>query len=70
MPGEAISVTLSRPSAVAAMPIARPSCTPGLRSGGTSEPQERTMVRALARKPATSRPMAAAGTSPKAESTE
>ena len=69
MAGEAITVTLSRPFNAAA-PMAVPSSTPGFTAGGTAGPQERTMIRARSRPSFTSRPMAAAGTRPKAESTE
>ena len=70
MPGDAMKVTLSRPAWSAAAPMAVPSSTPGFWAGGTAGPQERTMIRAVSRNAFTSMPEAAAGTRPKAESTE
>ena len=70
MPGEAMIVILSRPNSLAATPMAAPRRTPGLAAGGTAGPQERTIMRALSRNSRISTPAAAAGTRPKAESTE
>ena len=62
-------VTLSRPLR-ASVPMMAPSTTPGFSAGGALAQQERTIAVVASRNLGTSRPMAAAGTMPKSESTE
>ena len=69
MPGEATIVTLSRP-AFAAAPSSTPSCTPGFAEGGVPALHAVTICAAPRRNCLTSSPIAAAGTSPKLDSTE
>ncbi len=69
MPGEAMIVTLSRPWR-AATPRIAPRTTPGFSTGGALAAQERTISAARSRKSRVSRPIAAAGTMPKSDSTE
>ena len=68
MPGEAMSVSLSRP-ATAAAPSSSPSDTPGLLAAGAD--RIASTIRAVSsRNAATSRPITAAGTSPNGDSAE
>ncbi len=69
MAGEVTSVTLSRPR-LASTPITTPRPRPGLRSAGIAAEQAVAMSAARPRRRATSRPIAAAGTTPKSESAE
>ncbi len=68
-PGPLTIVTLSRP-ALQASPSAMPSWTPGLVSGGVPAAQDRTIRLVAFRNASRSTPMAAAGTTPKFDSTE
>ena len=69
MPGEVMSVILSRPS-FAAVPMIRPSITPGFSAAGVDGLQASTISFVRLRKLSVSRPIAAAGIMPKFESAE
>ena len=69
MPGEVISVTLSRPWP-AATPMITPSTAPGLSSTGTLHEHAWAISSAAPSSLATSSPMMAAGTTPKSLSAE
>ena len=69
IPGEAMTVSLSRPWR-AATPRIAPRITPGFSTGGALAAQERTISAARSRKTRVSMPIAAAGTMPKSDSTE
>jgi len=69
MPGDGMSVTLSRPF-LARTPRMAPRTTPGLSLGGTPAAHLCTISSARSRNRRTSRPITAAGTMPKFERAE
>ncbi len=69
MPGEATSVSLSRP-ATAAVPSSKPSATPGIASAAGADRIASTMRAVSSRNAATSTPITAAGTRPNGDSAE
>ena len=69
MPGEAMNVTLSRPTP-ASVPRIAPRTTAGFSSAGTLAAQECTISSVRSSSRPTSTPINAAGTMPKFESAE